>query len=196
MKKLLFLLLIVCTSRVCDAQNWTSAQIAQANTGNEISYLTQVEKETILYINLCRLFPVEFVKNEVLNYYGTKKYGDYVKDSKYRKSLIEHLNSMEAVSVLSFDSACYKNAKCFAKEQGEAGTTGHQRIKCFDGNFAECCSYGMDTGKDIALQLLIDDKVQSLGHRKICLDKSYSKIGVSVNSHKKWDICAVVNFIW
>jgi hypothetical protein len=54
----------------------------------------------------------------------------------------------------------------------------------------------MDTGKDIALQLLIDDEVPSLGHRINCLSKSYTKIGVSVNFPKKWGICAVIDMIW
>jgi uncharacterized protein YkwD len=54
----------------------------------------------------------------------------------------------------------------------------------------------MDTGKDIILQLLIDDDVPSLGHRINCLNKEYTKIGVSVQPHKKWDTCAVIDMIW
>ncbi len=53
--------------------------------------------------------------------------------------------------------------------------------------------YRMNTAKDIVLQLLIDDRVSSLGHRKICLDARYSKIGVSVSPHKEWDTCAVLD---
>ena len=50
------------------------------------------------------------------------------------------------------------------------------------------------TGKDIAMQLLIDHGVKSLGHRKISLSNEYSKIGVSVNTHSQWGICAVIDF--
>jgi uncharacterized protein YkwD len=178
------------------AQNWTSTQIEKANTAKNITYLTNVEKECILYINLCRLYPKDFLKYEVINYYGTEKYGDYVQYSTYRKSLIQQLNSMTPVNALYFDSEAYKNAKCFAIEQGKVGTTGHTRINCKDGNYAECCSYGMDTGKDIVLQLLIDDDVPSLGHRINCLNKAYTKIGVSVQNHVKWDTCAVLDMIW
>jgi uncharacterized protein YkwD len=132
----------------------------------------------------------------VKNYFGTARYGDYLKDSEYRKSLIVHLEAMESVSALVFATELYENAKCFAKEQGEAGTTGHKRINCPKGNYAECCSYGMDKGIDIAMQWLIDHSVPSLGHRIICLDGKYTKIGISVNTHKVWKNCAVADFIW
>ena len=181
---------------IANAQNWTSNQIEKANTAKDVAYLTTVEKECVMYINLCRLYPKDFLKYEVVNYYGTEKYGNYVKYSTYRQSLINLLNFMQPVDALYFDNEAYKNAKCFAIEQGKAGTTGHTRINCKDGNYAECCSYGMDTGKDIVLQLLIDDDVPSLGHRINCLNKAYTKIGVSVQNHVKWDTCAVLDMIW
>lgn len=178
------------------AQNWTSNQIERANTAKNVAYLTNVEKECILYINLCRLYPQDFLNNEVVNYFGTKRYGDYLKNSSYRNSLIDFLSVMEPVNALYFDVEAYKNAKCFAIEQGEAGTTGHKRINCIHGNYAECCSYGMDTAKDIVLQLLIDHDVPSLGHRKNCLNKEYSNIGASVQKHLKWGSSAVIDMIW
>jgi hypothetical protein len=193
---LLSVLLLLIQFSIVNAQNWTSNQIERANTARDIEYLTKVEKECVLYINLCRLYPKDFLKNEVLNYYGTAKYGDYVKNSSYRYSLIDYLNSMEPVNALYFDIEAYKNARCFAVEQGKAGTTGHTRINCNDGNYAECCSYGMDTAKDIVLQLLIDHDVPSLGHRKNCLNKEYSKVGASVQNHLKWGTCTVIDMIW
>jgi hypothetical protein len=176
------------------AQTWTSAQLEKANTAKNSTYLTPVEKETILYINLCRLYPKDFLTYEVMNYYGTEKYGDYVRNSTYRESLMKLLSTMQPVSALYFDLESYTGAKCFAKEQGEAGTTGHSRKNCKASYDAECCSYGMDTGRDIAMQLLIDDDVPSLGHRKICLGIEYKMVGVSVQPHKIYDVVAVLNF--
>ena len=85
-------------------------------------------------------------------------------------------------------------ASCFAKESGEAGLVGHNRISCFEGFEAECCDYGHNEGKDIAISLLIDHDVPSLGHRKICLDESYDKVGASIKSHKTYGSCCVVDF--
>jgi hypothetical protein len=196
MTRILLLLIFMVNSSWLGAQTWTNAQLEKANTAKNIASLTPVEKETILYLNLCRLYPKDFLNYELIHYYGTEKYGNYIKNSKYRESLMKLLKTMQPVNALYFDPGAYANAKCFAIEQGEAGTIGHTRIRCKKGNYAECCSYGMHTGKDIAMQLLIDDDVPSLGHRLICLDKSYSKIGVSVQPHRKWDMVAVLNLIW
>jgi len=199
MKKIITLsciILFLIKFSLFNAQNWTNTQILEANTAKDIEYLTKVEKECVMYINLCRLYPKEFLKHELLNYYGPKKYRDYLKDSKYRKSLINLLNTMKPINALFFDIEAYNNAKCFAKELGEAGIRGHTRINCIKGNYAECCSYGMHTSKDIVMQLLIDHNVPSLGHRMICLNKKYTKIGVSVHPHIKSDVCAVIDIIW
>ena len=188
------LLILLCGTSI-NAQSWSETQLTKANTAKDITCLTNVEKECIMYINLCRMYPKEFLKNELLDYYGTEKYGDYLKKSTYRKTLLSFLASMQPIDALYFDIDVYTNAACFAKEQGKAGTTGHTRIKCPTGKYAaECCSYGMETGKDIAMQLLIDHGISSLGHRKICLNTLYSKIGVSVNTHSQWGICAVLDF--
>ena len=53
-------------------------QLAKANTAKDIELLTDMEKEVIMYINLCRLYPQEFLEYEVENYYGTSKYGNYL----------------------------------------------------------------------------------------------------------------------
>ncbi len=178
------------------AQNWTNEQLEKANTARNVSYLTNTEKECIMYINLCRLYPQDFLRNEVLTYKSPQKYSDYLKNSPYFESLIQLLNSMNPVGAVNFDQQSYSDAKCFVIEQGKAGTTGHTRINCSPVNYAECCSYGMETSKDIVMQLLIDHDVPSLGHRINCLNKSYSKIGVSIQPHTKWGTCAVIDMIW
>ncbi len=176
--------------------NWTQQQIESANTATALSFLTKEEKETILYVNLARLYPKKFASIEVKDYTGGARLGYFAKNSTYKSSLIIALNSMKSMSALVFDSAAYQNAKCFAIESGENGIFGHTRINCPKGNFAECCSYGMDNGLEIALQWLIDDKVPSLGHRINCLNPEYTKIGVSVHSHTTYRICAVADMIW
>ena len=103
---------------------------------------------------------------------------------------------MAPLPALQFDKDLYNDAKCFAAEMGTAGRVSHERKTCKKYNYAECCSYGMETGRDIALQWLIDHDVQSLGHREICLDKAYTKIGVATHYHAKWGMCSVAEIIW
>ena len=193
MKKILLVLLFV--PFIAFGQKWSSTQINQANQGKHVNYLTDIEKETILYINLARLYPKDFVKNELKEYSGPAGYIS-IEKSPYKKSLIKHLESASSVHALHFDELLYLSAKCFAEEQGRLGKTGHDSVNCKENNTAECISYGMRTGKEIAMQLLIDHNVSSLGHRKICLDSEYNKIGLSVSSHTKHETCAVIEIIW
>ena len=181
-------------SLISFSQSWTDEQLKSANTASDINYLSQVEKETIMYINLARMYPQEFAQYEVQNYFGPENSGDYVKNSSYRQSLIDELNSKAAAQPLQPDETIYNYAKCFAIESGDNGIEGHARINCPSGLYAECCSYGMQTGKDIALQWLIDDGIPNLGHRKNCMNPAYTKIGVSFHTHTKWRYCAVADF--
>jgi uncharacterized protein YkwD len=181
-------------SLISFSQTWAEEQLDSANTAANSDYLTQVEKETVMYINLARMYPQQFAQYEVQNYFGPENSGDYVKNSSYRQSLINELKNKPAAQALHPDETIYNYAKCFATESGDNGIVGHTRINCPSGLYAECCSYGMQTGKDIALQWLIDDNTPSLGHRINCMNPAYTKIGVSFHAHTKWTYCAVADF--
>lgn len=194
MKKVSFLLAILFCALMVKAQRWSDYQLEAANTAADISYLTYEEKEAIKYINLARMYPSQFAENEVRNY---RMPNGYVEVSRsYLNSLITDLNRMNPVGALNFDANMYQYAKCFAKESGINGIVGHQRSSCSKGNFAENCSYGMQTGRDIAMQWLIDDGIESLGHRINCLNGSYTKIGLSIHPHTIYNVCAVADMIW
>lgn len=174
---------------------WSKVELEKATTVEGISYLNQIEKEAVIVLNLARMYPRRFIELELKDFNGTLKYGDYIKGSKYKKSLIKNMKKMEPMKPLTPDSIMYENAKCFAIESGKRGIKGHSRKTCEKLNFGECCSYGMETGKEIILQLLIDHDVPSLGHRKLCLNPSYTKIGVGESTHKKWGTCCVLELI-
>lgn len=175
-------------------ETWLPEQLAQANTATNISQLSQDEKDAIMYINLARLFPKQFITIEIENYTGPKETEFYLLGSKFKQSLIDTLNSMKSCKALDFDEELYKSAKCFAQESGEKGIVGHQRVKCTETNYSECCAYGMQLGKDIALQWLIDHGIENVGHRHACLDKRFSKIGLSKHTHITKKFCAVAEF--
>lgn len=193
MRKAFILLFSILYFNSSFGQAWTEKQISAANTCQNIQWLTSAEKSTIMYINLARLFPQDFLKNELLNYRAPGGY-IYSKTSTYYKSLVAKLKTRKPVKALSADAALYESAKCYAIESGKNGIVGHNRINCKQDYFAECCSYGWNQGKDIVMQLLIDEGNPGLGHRKICFDNQYSKVGVSIHTHKVYSYCAVVDF--
>jgi hypothetical protein len=178
--------------KVFDAPSWTPAELAAANTAANVVYLDPIEKETLKYINLARLYPQKFMQIEVLPYNGPNEYPDYVKDSPYKASLIADLKVRKPIHAMRASPEITKETDCFAKELGESGRVGHERKTCNELTAGgECCSFGMATGKDVALQLLIDHDVPSLGHRLGCLD-AYKLAGLSYYTHKTWSHCLVL----
>ncbi len=170
-------------------QDWTDEQLDKAATAADISILSEDEQTAIMYINLARMYPKDFARIELDNLSDI-----VIKKPEYLNSLKTTLNDMVPMGALYFDNSVYEYARCFAKESGSRGTVGHTRKRCPKDIYAECCSYGVKAGWDIALQWLIDDGVKNLGHRKNCLEKGFTKIGLSIQPHKKYDVCAVADF--
>ena len=190
-----FLLFIFISPQYFFSQAWSEQELAKANTCILIDELSEIEKEAILYINLARLFPLKFAKIEVLHYLGPEKFGAYLEDSPYKESLLSDLKTTKPMNALIFDEKLRELAICFALEQGASGYMGHDRKKCEGFYNAECIAYDMETGKDIAIQLLVDHEVPSLGHRQACLDSELTKVGIGFSTHKKVSFCAVLDFL-
>jgi hypothetical protein len=175
---------------------WTLAELDSAKTADSCEYLTGVEKDAIMYLNLARLFPQKFKEIELEGYFGTEKYGDYLKGSPWIATLDSTLDTLSAMPALQPDTALFNHAKCFAEEMGLAGTTGHDRINCTKNKkYGECSSFGMENGKDIMMQMLIDHNITGLGHRRQCLDPDNKFIGLSTHSHTEWGTCCVINLL-
>ena len=48
------------------AQNWSDDEITAANTAATCPFLSQVEKDVVLYNNLARMYPKKFVAVELM----------------------------------------------------------------------------------------------------------------------------------
>lgn len=174
-------------------QSWTNYQLIAANTAANAPGLSQEEKNIFLYVNLARLYPSDFARIELKTHFGDR-YNNSGSLNWYESGLKSRLLSMSPLRALTYNSDMYQLAKCFSNETARSGTTGHNRVNCPSGYSGECCSYGYSSGRRIILQLLIDDGVSSLGHREICLSPNYNSFGASINSHKTYSSCCVLDF--
>lgn len=170
------------------SSKWSSRQINQAYPKN-CSGFEEEEINVIKIINLARLFPRQFLEFEILD-----QPSKFNMNSSYVSSLKHTLNTMVPVEKLKGSQEMKRLANCFVIEQGPKGVIGHDRFTCPDVFFGECCSYGLSNSLEIVLQLLVDEGISSLGHRKICLDSKYHSIGVSIGSHKTYGSMAVLDF--
>ena len=195
--RLVVLLLLLMLSPYLQAQRgWTREQLSQAATCDSVPGLRDTERDAVRYINLCRLFPADFARIELGAYRMDPAYGiSVIKEFNRNKiSLINDLNLRKPCGALEFDEELYKDAQCYSKEISNSFRKPHERKNCPANSYAECLTFGSFSGKEIAIQLLVDAGVRSLGHRKICLDPDYQYIGVSTGKHYKYGSCAVLEF--
>ena len=176
---------------------WNKPVYTKCNTADKTTYMSATEKEVIYILNLVRSYPKLFA-NTVLKKYPEHSGNESLLDDKYYfQSLLDTLLVMQPGVILLPDKLCYTSAQCHAYQSGITGYEGHERkkVECKEKRYfnGECCDYGNDDALEIVLSLLIDEGVETLGHRRICLD-SYQKLGVSIQPHKEWRFNAVLDF--
>ena len=176
--------------------NFSAEEIAKANTAKDAN-ISENEKNVILLVNLARLDGTRFWDN-----YVTSEVSQC--DKKYTTSLKADLKKVKKLPMLAFNEKLYASATYHAEDMGRKGMTGHtssdgtgfgKRVGRYfpNGYIGENCSYGFEDPREIVLQLLIDEGVESLGHRKNILNPEFGNIGVSIRQHKRYGYNCVMD---
>ena len=181
------------------SNEWNDIKYSKCNTAVNAAYLTKTEKDVIYILNLIRSYPALFAKTVLKKYPAFSGHDHLADDVYYFKSLVDTLLTLQSKQMLYPDNACFISAKSHAWQSGLTGYVGHER-KTRDAKLkrhynGECCDYGNKEPLDIILSLLIDEGIPSLGHRVVCLS-DYTKLGVSIQPHKKYGINAVLDFYY
>jgi len=196
MKLLIFIYLLVLPV-LCAAQDWP---IKDLDTGRGETYLSEDEKEIIILVNKVRTNPPLFAKT----------YMENIKDrGPYYRECYDQLLVWKPQAILKPSKALHLAAKDHATDMGETGATGHKSSKGEDsatrvkryGDFKgiyngpwETCSYGYSKPLDIVLQLLVDDGVESRGHRLALMESAVHFMGTSIKPHKTYRFNCVIDF--
>jgi uncharacterized protein YkwD len=176
---------------------WNDPKYAACNTAAGANYMTLAEKEVIFIMNLMRQYPQQFLTLVVKNWPVSGSTA-YWRSNSYYQSLVTDLQEMKPAPLLQPDSLLWVSASCHAKTSGLTGYIGHERqtpeCKSKKRFLGECCAYGSSNPLEIVMNLLIDEDVESLGHRKIIMDDYYSMAAASIMPHKKYSKVTVINF--
>ncbi len=198
-KLLLFIKFIFIINLSLNAQDylrkWDQNDLEKANTGKNTKYLTEEERQIVFYANLARI-DGELFASTILD--------DYMKEEKstrYTRSLYRDLKKIKELPVLQPENDLQEVAEEHAFNSGKRGTTGHQRFNNRYGplmgkytEVAENCAYGLEEPLDILIQLLIDEGIPDMGHRKNLLNPNFNSIGISIKHHKKFVYNCVMSF--
>jgi uncharacterized protein YkwD len=175
-----------------DAHQKEDKLYERCNTAKDIGYLSKEEKSVILYLNLVRINPPLFAQTYLKNYLDTAP----IKQTEYLESLLNELKNMQPVEVVKPQYDLFEVAKKHATEMGLQGKTGHSSLngEGFESRASdlskryqkalENCQYGYSDGLGIVIDLLIDENIPDLSHRKSLLDKNIKYIGVAIRKHK------------
>ncbi len=205
LKKVLLAICLLTTVAVSNAQivrdsRWDAEVFDRANTAKDVSYLSDDEKSVICLCNLARLNGTLFANTYLRDYVAEKSL-----KSEYVHTLIKDLQNVRNLPMLIPDLGLCTAAANHASDIGRTGRTGHKSsdgkdlVKRFEKYFAkgtvsENCSYGKAAPLDIVMQLLIDDGVESLGHRNVMLSEQYGAVGVSIAKHTVFNYNCVLDF--
>ena len=186
---LLTMMVLTAKSQIVRDSRWDAEVFDKANTAKDVSYLSEDEKSVICLCNLARSNGRLFANTYVRDYVAEKSL-----TSSYVETLIADLQNVRDLPMLIPDLGLCTAAANHASDIGSTGRTGHRSsdgrdlVKRFEkyfekGTVSENCSYGKATPLDIVMQLLIDDGVESLGHRTVMLSDKYGAVGVSIANH-------------
>ncbi|HNX65367.1 MAG TPA: CAP domain-containing protein [Bacteroidales bacterium] len=181
----------------------------KANTAADAKYLSTEEKEVFRYLNLVRLNGKKFFDSflDVYMKHNNDLYSEKIKsNNSYLISLKKDLSNINGLQPIYPDERLFKAAEYHASDMGKKGTTGHNssdgtgffdRMKHFMGTeyyLSENCSYGYGDALDIVCNLLLDNGIPSLGHRKNILNPEQNMAGVSIRPHTVFETNCVIDF--
>jgi uncharacterized protein YkwD len=193
--------------------NWKQENI---NTTSGADYLSDIEKQVIIEVNMVRTDPAKYAVNylEPLRQYYRGKLFQYPGDTAIQTSegsraldeCIKELMSVRPLRALSPRKDLTLAAKKHAKDQARKGATrlnGSDHSTFIDGvnrygkgdlSAGENIGYGNGQARRIVTSFLIDDGVTPRGHRKNLLNGTFNFIGVAVGPHSVYGKMCVMNF--
>lgn len=152
----------------------------------------KAENEVLQALNHIRMHPDVILNKDLPHWLDSGEQ----KKTPYVVSLMADLRKSKPSVVLLRSAKLDSLAMEHARDMGNTGKIGHtgsggktfeKRSKNFiqSGNeLAESLQYGYEKGRDIVMDLLIDEGVSGTGHRKQILDGNYRYVGIAVHPHK------------
>lgn len=174
-----------------------SAEVQQAAmaTTHTALYMTSQERHVLAYLNLARTHPQEFATffEEWLQEDHDQGLEKFENGDAYYATLHADLLRMKPLPPVQPRKKLWRAARFWARYSGKRGLVGHDRPWYPIRFQAECCDYNPDhDAMTMLLDLLVDEGVKSLGHRRILLGK-YTTAGASIQPHTRYGWCLVMD---
>ena len=163
--------------------------IQKCNTAQQVNSMSDIEKEFVLLTNLARVNPPLFGRlflEEYLKAYKISASNPYVvslRNDLNKKTSLPILNVLVPLNKPAAEHVayCIRTNRC-----SHDGFEKRMKIaqKLNQGYFAENCAMGQESAIQLLMDLLIDDGIRNVGHRKSILNPNFKNTGLSI---KNWD---------
>lgn len=192
-----------------DADKW---DIESLDTARNVDYLSEVEKDVVLEMNKARsnpaLYAEMYISPRIKNFNG-KTYNKFLltqEGATVVEECAKYMAKAKPLPLLKAEKGLSLAAKDHSSTQGETDKTGHTGI---DGSTpftrigkygtyktaGENIAYGSTQGREIVVDLLIDDGVANRGHRKNIMNGQFDASGVGfTKKHKTYGSVCVITY--
>ena len=198
-----------------DTANWN---IAALDTAANANYLTGIEKDVILEMNKVRSNPRRYAELYIqprLPYYSGRNYsapGQITivtqEGIAAARECINALNAAGSAGLLFPDRGLSLASKDHVADQNRTGQVGHYGSDRSDpevrasrygrlsgaGIIGENILYGGVSGREIVVELLIDDGVPNRGHRISILNGTFTQTGAGFGSHPRYGTSCTIKY--
>ncbi len=184
----------------CGAVNDGQSDGQSDSKGNaELAQPSELDMAVLTEINLARANPKSYAETYIAPLASRFS-------AEYFNECIAEMKELAPLAAYTYNSALWHMAKAHADTQGPSGAIGHDRtdgrnfktvLKDYCASYSsagENISYGYNAARDIVIQLLVDDGVESRGHRKNILNSAYTQAGAAVTTHSKYRHMCVIDF--
>lgn len=169
------------------------------NEKRDIVFASEFAQALLDEHNYARTKPKEYADRFIKPRFGKTK--------GYAESCYQTMTTMQPVGALTLDERFCKAAQWFADDLAKTGKVGHvgsdgsrfgERLKRVGASNAlsESCSWGLKDARAVMVQLLIDEGVQTLGHRKNALNPKAKVIGVgqTIGGKAAYGVATVIDY--
>ena len=161
---------------------------------NPQSYIPFLEKEMSYFkgTTLHKPGEIPLMTNE-----GKGAYEDCINFLKMQKPLnpLEHSDKLSKAAQEHANDIGPKGACSHSGSDGSSSSDRIERYVQWQGSCAENISFGHKTGRDIVMQLILDDGQYNRGHRKNIFSNDSKFIGVGFQNHRTYKTCCVIDYV-
>jgi uncharacterized protein YkwD len=201
----IFIILILAVGPSLQAADLAAAEAGRGEERAILAEINLARTNPLMYSNLLKDFRDSF-DGKYYRVPGESRIVETREGLAAVDEAIDYLARQKPLPPLRWSIKLAAAAAELVDEQGRSGAVGHgsrqsggvmERSKGHGSSgkmFGENISYGVNTPRNMVMQLIIDDGVASRNHRKNQFRPGFTEVGIACGSHPEYEMMCVIDF--